>query len=59
MFGGNENPYQAAWTASPKAYGPLYIDDSAAGCPLIHPESFYRPCVDWEAVGKIVMEKLW
>lgn len=58
LFGINENPDQAEWTSSPKAYGHLYIDDSAAGCPLIHPEGFYRPCVDWEAVGKMVFEKL-
>ena len=58
LFGINENPDQAEWTSSPKAYGHLYIDDSAAGCPLIHPEGFYRPCVDWEAVGKMVFEKI-
>ncbi len=58
LFGVNENPDQAEWTSSPKPYGDLYIDDAAIGCPLIHPEGFYRPCVDWEAVGKMVNAKL-
>jgi len=57
LFGVNENPDQFEWTSSPKPYGHLYIDDSAVGCPLIHPEDFFRPCVDWEAVGKMVSEK--
>jgi hypothetical protein len=58
LFGINENPDQEEWTSSPKAYGHLYIDDSAVGCPLIYPEGFFRPCVDWESVGNMVFEKL-
>lgn len=34
LFGVNENPMQKEWTSSPKAYGDLYIDDSALGAPL-------------------------
>lgn len=52
LFAVNENPTQTSWTNSPKAYGHFYIDDSAVGCPLIHPEGFNRPCVDWEKIGK-------
>jgi predicted HAD superfamily phosphohydrolase YqeG len=52
LFAVNENPTQASWTNSPKAYGHFYIDDSAVGCPLIHPEGFSRPCVDWEKIGE-------
>lgn len=51
LFGINSNPDQKAWTASPKAYGHVYIDDSAFGCPLIQPKGFARPCVDWKKVG--------
>ena len=58
LFGVNENPDQLEWTSSPKPYGHLYIDDSAAGCPLIHPPGFLRPCVDWITVEKIAYEKL-
>ncbi len=58
LFGVNRNPTQVHWTSSPKAYGQLYIDDAAFGCPLIHPDGFHRPCVDWEIVGPGVMEKL-
>ena len=54
LFGINENKSQKSWTKSPKAYGDFYIDDSAVGCPLIHPEGFSRPCVDWESVGEYI-----
>ena len=50
----NENPTQKTWTTSPKVFGNFYIDDSAIGCPLIHPEGFNRPCVDWETLGKLM-----
>ena len=58
LYGVNKNPSQVHWTSSPKAYGQIYIDDAAFGCPLIHPEGFQRPCVDWGIVGPGVMEKL-
>ena len=34
LWGINQNPEQISWTKSPKAYGQLYIDDAALGCPL-------------------------
>ena len=58
LYGVNKNPTQVHWTSSPKAYGQLYIDDAAFGVPLIHPEGFQRPCVDWEIVGPAVLEKI-
>jgi len=58
LYGINQNPTQVHWTSSPKAYGQLYIDDSAFGCPLIQPEGFQRPCVDWAIVGPGVMKIL-
>ncbi len=58
LFGINHNPDQDAWTKSPKAYGELYIDDSAFGCPLVHPPTFNRPCVDWKIVGPEVEARL-
>ena len=58
LYGVNKNPTQVLWTSSPKAYGQIYIDDAAFGCPLIQPVGFQRPCVDWEIVGPGVMEKL-
>ena len=54
LYGINENPSQVSWTSSPKAYGNVYIDDLAIGCPLIQPEGFFRPCVDWSVVGPLV-----
>ena len=58
LYGINKNPSQVHWTSSPKAYGKIYIDDAAFGCPLIHPEEFQRPCVDWEIVGPEVLEMI-
>lgn len=51
LYGVNRNPDQDSWTTSPKAYGDVYVDDSAFGCPLTHPKGFARPCVDWSVVG--------
>ena len=58
LYGVNKNPTQVHWTSSPKAYGQLYIDDAAFGCPVIQPEGFQRPCVNWEIVGPGVLEKI-
>ena len=49
LFGVNHNPKQKAWTSSPKAWGHIYIDDAALGCPLIDGS------VDWSIVGPKVM----
>lgn len=54
LYGVNRNPSQDSWTDSPKAYGHIYIDDAAVGCPLICPSSFNRPCVDWKKIMEIV-----
>jgi hypothetical protein len=52
LYGIQQNPTQMEWTNSPKAYGQLYIDDAALGCPLIYPEDIQqRPFVDWEKVS--------
>ena len=48
LFGVNENPTQKSWTASPKVYAHIYIDDAAFGCPLLTvPELSDRPFVNW------------
>lgn len=53
LFGINENPTQKTWTASPKVYAHLYIDDAALGCPLITNIFITkRPFVDWIEVEK-------
>ncbi len=57
LYGINRNPDQDEWTTSPKAYGHVYVDDSAVGCPLIHPRGFNRPCVNWKKVGPM-LEKM-
>ncbi len=58
LFGINRNPDQDTWTKSPKAYGQIYIDDAAFGCPLTYIPTFNRPCVDWKQVGPVVEARL-
>ena len=51
----NVNPTQHTWTNSPKAYGQLYIDDAALGCPLIYNREISdRPFVDWTKVEEML-----
>lgn len=55
LYGININPSQTSWTKSPKAYGQLYIDDAALGCPLVYnPEISDRPFVDWTKVEEML-----
>lgn len=59
FIGVNENPTQKEWTASPKAYAHLYIDDAAFGCPLrVNPRMDGRPFVDWDVVGPAVIKMI-
>jgi len=58
LFGVQTNPTQSAWSTSPKAYGHLYIDDAALGCPLLfNPLYHERPFVDWTKVEEMLIEK--
>jgi len=52
LWGIQYNPQQARWSQSNKCFAHIYIDDAAFGCPMIRPEGFSRPCVDWSAVRK-------
>lgn len=57
LYGVQKNPTQRFWTSSPKAYGHLYIDDAALGCPLITDDKEVdRPYVDWHGVRKLLIE---
>lgn len=56
LYGVNECPGQKGWTGSPKPYAQLYIDDAALGCPLTTIPGHPRPFVDWQAVGKMLLE---
>ena len=58
LYGIQTNPTQLRWTTSPKAYGQLYIDDAALGCPLkIDLEISDRPFVDWKKVEEILKKQ--
>lgn len=59
LHGINENPMQKNWTNSPKAYGQLYIDDAALGCPLKlaysdNEEKMFIQYVDWVKVEEML-----
>ncbi len=57
LYGIQMHPEQKEWTDSPKAYGQVYIDDAAMGCPLVFPEAGEdRPYVDWRKM-KILLEQ--
>lgn len=62
LHGVNKNPDQVTWSDSPKAFGHVYIDDAAFGCPMFISAKFARPCVDWSVVGpevtRMVQRKL-
>ena len=53
LYGVNTNPTQAGWTASPKAYGQLYVDDAALGVPLTLGDH-KRAYVDWHAAERLL-----
>ncbi len=55
LFGVNYNKTQESWTASPKVYAHIYIDDAAAGCPLEDSVGTDRPRVSWMTVRSIVL----
>ena len=55
LWGIQTNPSQSAWTSSPKAYGELYIDDAALGCPLTS-NGNKRKYVDWVKVREMLIE---
>jgi len=57
LYGVNENPTQQKWTQSPKAYGQMYIDDAAVGCPLTEISGFSRPCVDWLTISDLIGDR--
>lgn len=57
LFGVNENPDQS-WSTSRKVYGHCYIDDAALGVPLIKPDGFARPCVDWSRIRPLLLKNL-
>jgi len=58
LWGVNNNPEQHTWSASPKVYAQLYIDDAALGCPLVG-QYIGRPYVDWVVIRDWFNAKGW
>lgn len=56
LCGINTNPTQHTWTASPKAFADLYIDDCGLGIPLIYPQN-ERPHVNWNTVESMLIQR--
>lgn len=56
LYGIQQNPTQEHWTTSPKAYGEVYIDDAALGCPLVYPGGTEKPYVNWNKAREILIE---
>ena len=56
LWGINENPDQKNWTASPKPYAHLYIDDVALGCPLVRGKH-KKPYVDWSIINIMLISQ--
>lgn len=54
LWGVQRNPEQGTWTASPKAYADVYVDDAALGAPLVQPLG-RRPYVDWSLAGRVLV----
>tara|TARA_Y100000310_G_C20138715_1_gene559247 strand:+ start:16 stop:468 length:453 start_codon:yes stop_codon:yes gene_type:complete len=55
LYGIQINPNQTNWTASPKAYCHMYIDDAALGCPLMYDSKLSdKAFVNWAEVEKIL-----
>ena len=64
LYGLNENPTQKSWTASPKPYANIYIDDAALGCPLSttlfdgdNLVTTDRPFVDWLIIEDMLTQR--
>lgn len=57
LYGVNINPDQRSWTASPKVYADIYIDDAALGVPLTTSPSSVRPFVDWVKVREWLVKE--
>ena len=56
LYGIQRNPDQDTWTASPKAYAQVYIDDAALGAPLMQLAWMKRPGVDWELAALMLSQ---
>lgn len=57
LYAVNENPAQKEWTASPKVFADLYIDDSALGCPIKFEDGIKRPFVNWPKVRQRLVDE--
>ena len=52
LYGVQSNPEQKSWTASPKAYGELIIDDTMLGAKLV--DSRY---LNWQWTAEMLCER--
>ena len=57
LYGIQSDPGQDSWTASPKAYANIYIDDASLGAPLIYNSLSERPYMDWVKALKLLQTR--
>jgi hypothetical protein len=62
LLGVNRNPVaDVEWAGhemGPKVYADLYLDDAAAGCPLMKMKGEAKPVVDWRKLMVIVRKRI-
>jgi hypothetical protein len=54
LYGVNYTPGQSKWSTSHKAHANVYIDDYAIGTPMIQPDGYKKPVVDWLVVEALI-----
>lgn len=54
LFSVGKDPGQFKWTTSNKCFAEFYIDDRNVGGPMIDPEGFSSPVVDWLAIEEAI-----
>lgn len=52
LYGVQTHPEQSTWTASPKAYGNIIIDDTMLGAKLVN-----KQYLDWHWVAQMLCER--
>jgi len=55
--GVNNYEYWDGFVISKKLFANVYIDDAAAGAPLIHPPG-ERPYLNWNAIGPAILDRI-
>ena len=58
LYGEQYDPEQFAWTTSNKCFYELLIDDMSLNCPLIMPDGFNQPVVNWFVIPTLIQRHM-